>query len=79
MSARYVLEKVKFGIYVFFPIGIFYYFNRPEYYEQEIVWVALATSECVSHTSTPEQMQQHADSNSAPALVHRGVAAPDQS
>jgi hypothetical protein len=37
MSARYVLEKVKFGIYVFFPIGIFYYFNRPEFYEQEIV------------------------------------------
>eukprot|EP00038_Savillea_parva_P031137 m.83135 g.83135 ORF g.83135 m.83135 type:complete len:88 (+) comp9518_c0_seq2:287-550(+) len=36
MSARYAIEKFRFGVYVFFPITIFYYFNRPEFYDAYI-------------------------------------------
>jgi len=30
------LELFKFATYVFFPIGMFYYFNLPEYYDKHI-------------------------------------------
>eukprot|EP00037_Helgoeca_nana_P015371 m.143510 g.143510 ORF g.143510 m.143510 type:complete len:58 (-) comp22989_c0_seq6:725-898(-) len=36
MSARYAIEKFRFGVYVFFPITIFYYFNRPDFYDDYI-------------------------------------------
>eukprot|EP00035_Acanthoeca_spectabilis_P021769 m.440096 g.440096 ORF g.440096 m.440096 type:complete len:84 (-) comp18463_c0_seq1:141-392(-) len=36
MSARYAMEKFRFGVYVFFPITVFYYFNRPEFYDEHI-------------------------------------------
>lgn len=30
------MEKFRFGVYVFFPITVFYYFNRPEFYDEHI-------------------------------------------
>mmetsp|Transcript_28844 Transcript_28844/g.75673 ORF Transcript_28844/g.75673 Transcript_28844/m.75673 type:complete len:86 (-) Transcript_28844:283-540(-) len=37
MSARYAIEKFRFGVYVFFPITLFYYFNRPDFYDKHIM------------------------------------------
>mmetsp|Transcript_36527 Transcript_36527/g.50888 ORF Transcript_36527/g.50888 Transcript_36527/m.50888 type:complete len:85 (-) Transcript_36527:53-307(-) len=34
--AKYSIEKFRFAVYVFFPISIFYYFNRPEFYDTHI-------------------------------------------
>eukprot|EP00040_Diaphanoeca_grandis_P011698 m.59999 g.59999 ORF g.59999 m.59999 type:complete len:88 (+) comp22787_c2_seq2:314-577(+) len=36
MSLRANLELFKFTTYVFFPIGMFYYFNLPEFYDTHV-------------------------------------------
>lgn len=31
------LEIVKMGMYITFPVGLFYYFNQPKYFEEWVI------------------------------------------
>ncbi|CAI8028376.1 hypothetical protein GBAR_LOCUS16191 [Geodia barretti] len=36
VSRSNVMELMRMTLYVFFPVGVFYYFNAPGYFDQKI-------------------------------------------
>lgn len=44
MSGRkFYMEMFRFGTYVFIPIGMFYFFNLPEFYDEQVRYALVST------------------------------------
>lgn len=37
LSARFCLETGRMALYMMLPVGLFYYFNQPKYFEEWVI------------------------------------------
>uniref|UniRef100_A0A914UVN0 Protein PET100 homolog, mitochondrial n=1 Tax=Plectus sambesii TaxID=2011161 RepID=A0A914UVN0_9BILA len=52
------LESFKFAFYVAFPVGIFYYFNKPEVYDYFVNRLKREQPEMIAAAKTQEEFRQ---------------------